>query len=86
MKDLLAVWWKAFSIVTVTAVNVTQVTGHNYVGAFITGSLLSFIWWTNAKTAARSDNPFAQYAYAFGAGCGTTFGMFLGVQLLRLTR
>lgn len=84
MKDLLIVWWKAFSIVTCTAVNVTQVTGHNYVGAFFTGSLLSFIWWINAKTAARSENPNARHAYAFGAGCGTVFGMYLGAQLLRL--
>lgn len=84
MRELLLVWWKAFSIVTCTAVNVTQVTGHNYVGAFFTGSLLSFIWWTNAKTAARLDHRLGKYVYGFGAGCGTVFGMFLGSLLLKL--
>jgi len=75
---LLSVWWRAFSIVTVTALNVTQITGHHYQSAFITGSLLSFIWWANAKTAAHSSVAGAQVAYAFGAGCGTICGMYLG--------
>ncbi len=83
MNDLLIVWWKAFSIVTVTAINVTQITGHNYAGAFCTGSILSFIWWINAKTAARSNHLYGKFAYGFGAGCGTVFGMFLGAVLLR---
>lgn len=83
MKEMFVIWWKAFSIVTCTAFNVTQVTAHNYVGAFFTGSLLSFIWWINTKTAARIDHAHGKYAYGFGAGCGTVFGMFLGSLLLR---
>jgi hypothetical protein len=75
---LVKVWWRAFSIVTMTALNVTQVTGHHYKSAFFTGSLLSFIWWANTRTAAHSGIRGAQFAYTFGAGCGTVFGMFLG--------
>lgn len=78
MKDLLRIWWRAFSIVTMTALNVVQVAQHHYPQAFCTGSLLSYIWWGNAQTAARSDNSAAQWAYALGAGMGTITGMFLG--------
>lgn len=76
--ELSRIWFRAFSIVTCTALNVTQVASGNYLGAFFTGGLLSFIWWANTKTAATSDVKGAQLAYAFGAGCGTVFGMFLG--------
>lgn len=78
LRPLLWIWWRAFSIVTCTALNVTQVSQHHYGAAFWTGSLLSYIWWANSKTAAHSDLPGSQIAYAFGAGCGTMFGMFLG--------
>lgn len=81
MKTLLFVWWKAFSIVTMTALNVTQVTAHNYGVAFITGSILSFIWWINTRTAAHSDATGAHLAYTLGAGCGTVCGMYLGSLL-----
>jgi hypothetical protein len=78
MKPLLAIWWRAFQIVTCTALNVVQVSGGHYYMAFGTGGLLSFIWWTNTRTAAHSDVAGARFAYAFGAACGTMFGMFLG--------
>lgn len=78
MSDLVDIWWRAFSIVTCTAVNVTQVAAGHYGTAFLTGALLSFIWWTNTRTAARTDLRYAQPLYAFGAGCGTVFGMWIG--------
>ena len=75
---LIAVWWRAFSIVCCTAVNVTQVAGGHYLAAFCTGSVLSFIWWANTKAAAVSTGRAAQVAYALGAGCGTVAGMWIG--------
>jgi hypothetical protein len=78
---LLYVWWRAFSIVSMTALNVTQVTQHHYGSAFLTGSVLSFIWWANTRTAAHSNVVGAQFAYTLGAGCGTVFGMYLGSLL-----
>ena len=78
MREPLVIWWRAFSIVTCTALNVTQIAGGHYGRAFCTGALLSFIWWANTRTAARSEHPAAQWAYACGAGCGTVFGMWLG--------
>lgn len=78
MKELSWVWFRAFGIVTCTALNVVQVSHRHFLPAFFTGSLLSFIWWANTRTASSSNAPGAQAAYAFGAGCGTVFGMWLG--------
>jgi hypothetical protein len=78
MRELFPIWWRAFSIVTCTALNATQIFAGHYGAAFCTGSLLSFIWWSNTRKAARSDVATAQWAYAFGAGCGTVTGMWLG--------
>ncbi len=64
-----------------TALNVVQVSGHHFAAAFCTGSILSWIWWANTRTASKSDVQLAQLAYAFGAGCGTVFGMWLGLIL-----
>ncbi len=78
MKPLLTIWWRAFSIVSVTALNVVEISGGHYFTAFFTGGLLSFIWWTNARTAAHSNAAHGRYAYALGAACGTMVGMFVG--------
>jgi hypothetical protein len=78
MNALASIWLRSFKIVTLTALNVMQVSQHRYGVAFITGGLLSWVWWSNTRTAARSDVRYAQLAYAIGAGCGTVFGMWLG--------
>lgn len=78
MNDLVIVWWRAFKIVTLTALNVVQVSGGHYYMAWMTGGLLSYVWWANTRTAAHSNVPGAQFSYALGAACGTVFGMFLG--------
>ena len=79
---LLNIWWRAFRLVTLVALNVVQVSGGHYAVAFVSGGAVSFSWWINAKTAAHSDVAGGQYAYAFGAACGTVVGMWLG-QLWR---
>lgn len=81
MRELAQVWWRAFSIVTCTALNVVQVSNHNFVAAFFTGGLLSYVWWANTKTAAHHTGKYAQYAYAVGAACGTLSGMAIGIWL-----
>jgi len=75
------IWWRAFSIVTCTALNVSQIAGGHYFTAFCTGGLLSWIWWQNTKTAVRTDGHLAQFSYAFGAACGTLLGMTIGMLL-----
>lgn len=75
---MIRVFTRAFTIVTCTALNVSQVAHSHYLAAFFTGSLLSYIWWTNTKTAVSVEGRGAHIAYATGAGFGTVFGMFLG--------
>jgi hypothetical protein len=81
LKALATVWLRAFSLVSCVALNTVQVANHNYVMAFFTGGLLSFVWWSNSKTAAHHTGEYAQHAYAFGAACGTLNGMSLGIWL-----
>lgn len=78
MKALAHFWWRAFLIVFCTSLNVTQIALGHYATAFVTGGILSFVWWGNTRSAAHTDAPGAQYAYAFGAACGTVCGMALG--------
>lgn len=85
MKPLAYIWWRAFSIVTCTALNVSQVAGGRYHAAFFTGGVLSWIWWQNTKTAAHTNVRGSQAAYALGAACGTMFGMYLGSLLRQWT-
>jgi len=72
------IWWRAFSIVTCTAANVSLISQQHYLLAFLSGGLLSWIWWQNTKTAVKTDGRLAQLAYACGAACGTVVGMALG--------
>lgn len=78
MRPLVTVAWRAFSIVACTSLNVVQIANGRYALAFVTGGLLSWIWWGNTRRAAHSDLRGAQAAYALGAGLGTVAGMALG--------
>jgi hypothetical protein len=73
--------WRAFIIVTLTALNVTQVARGRYTRAFCTGSALSFVWWMNTQLASLSHSLEAHLLYTLGAGCGTVAGMWLGRKL-----
>lgn len=68
---------RGFSIVVLTAMNVYQVAHEHYTGAFVVGTLISVVWWGNARTSGREDVPFAAVWYGLGAGCGTVTGMAL---------
>jgi hypothetical protein len=68
---------QAFSIVTMTALNVTMLMAHNYLGVFVTGTLLSGIWWHNSR-ATRPTGVGHHICYAIGAGFGSMFGLWIG--------
>ena len=65
-------------IVTLTAWNVRHIAVLNYPWAFAGGFGISFVWWTNSKSAAHSDLRYARETYAAGAAVGTVLGMYLG--------
>jgi hypothetical protein len=69
---------RGFLIVACTAANVRLISRGMYGWAFVTGWAISFIWWSNSHTAARSKHRWDGPVYAFGAGAGTVFGMWVG--------
>ena len=75
IEDHLRLWWRGFSIVTLTAANVIQVTGGHWLGALLVGFGISFVWWGNAHRAAHHPARCGREAYALGAACGTVVGM-----------
>jgi hypothetical protein len=75
---MIRTWWRAFSMVTLVALNTSQISRGHFGVAFCTGTLLSWVWWSNTRNASHDETRFGQAAYACGAGCGTVCGMFLG--------
>jgi hypothetical protein len=76
--DLVMTFFRAFCIVTFTAANVSYIASGKVGHAFVTGFLISLIWWHNARSAAHSGHRFGSLVYALGAACGTIAGMTIG--------
>ncbi len=75
MKAYALIFGRAFLQVSLVAANVVQIATGHYLGGFVVGTAISWLWFTNARTAARSDLPGAAAVYALGAGTGTVAGM-----------
>lgn len=75
--SLAGTFLRAYAVVTITAANVVLIQRHAWGAMFVSGALLSWIWWTNTRTANRRDGRAHQLAYSLGAGCGTLTGAFL---------
>jgi len=71
------VFCRGFVLVALVALNTRQIASGNYLGAFMVGGLISAVWWSNSSKE-REDVTGAGAVYAFGAACGTVFGMWLG--------
>lgn len=71
------VFWRGLLIVTLTASNVAQIAGQHWVGAFVNGAAISWVWWRNSHQAAHSQARYGQACYALGAGIGTVLGMWI---------
>jgi len=81
MSNYLRIFGRGFLIVFLTATNVYQVSHQHFAGGFVVGVLISVVWWTNARTSARSELPGAGLCYGLGAGAGTVAGMVLSTVL-----
>jgi hypothetical protein len=73
-----ALFGRGLLIVTLTAFNVKSISHGAYVAALLGGFGISFVWFTNSRTAAHSDLRWAREVYACGAAAGTVLGMWLG--------
>lgn len=78
MTELLGLFLRAWLIVTLVALNTRQIARGQYLRACITGFLLSWVWWTNAHSAAHDDTWVARLVYAAGGAVGTGTGMWIG--------
>lgn len=75
-----AIFFRAFAQVGAVALNVSMIANKQYLLAFFTGGLVSYIWWKNSRTAASFEGELPRWIYATGAACGTVAGMWLGAQ------
>lgn len=76
MNGYVTVYARGFLMVSLVASNTAQIAGRHYVGAFLVGSAISWLWFGNARVAGRTDLRHARVAYALGAACGTVFAMW----------
>ena len=67
---------RGFVLVALVSANTRQIASGRYLGAFIVGGLISYVWWSNSS-AKREQFTGAGALYAFGAACGTVAGMAL---------
>lgn len=77
MKAYAVIFGRAFLQVALVSANVVQIARGHYGGAFMVGCAISWLWFKNARGAARVDVSGAAEVYALGAGCGTAVGMLL---------
>jgi hypothetical protein len=77
LRAHLSVFWRGFLIVSLTSSNVAQIAGGHWLGAFLNGFAISFVWWQNSRAAAHSTATYGREGYALGAACGTVAGMWL---------
>jgi hypothetical protein len=78
------IFFRGFSIVTLTAMNTVQIAAMDNLGAYAVGFGISWVWFTNARAAAHTDLPHAREVYALGAACGTVVGMNVAAFLHRV--
>ncbi|MCR4374165.1 MAG: hypothetical protein NUW22_04890 [Acidobacteria bacterium] len=77
-RDYSRLFGRAFLLVALVAWNVRNVAQGEFGLAFLTGTLVSWVWWANSRSAAHSDARYARHVYALGAGLGTVFGVWIG--------
>ena len=74
---MIAIWLRGAVIVTLVSLN-TRLLADGRRSAVVVATALSAVWWLNARTASKVEGWQAASAYAFGAGCGTALGLWLG--------
>ena len=77
MTSLMAIFCRGVVIVSLVSLN-TRLLADGRWEAVPVATLLSAVWWLNARTAAQVDGIHAMLIYASGAGCGTALGLWLG--------
>jgi hypothetical protein len=77
LRDYFGIFGRGFMVVALVASNTAQVAGGHMAGAGVVGFAISYLWFSNARVAGRTDLRYAREWYAAGAAAGTVFGMFV---------
>ena len=74
---MIQLFFRGFTIVALVSLNTRLISDGRW-SAVIVATVLSAVWWANARTASQIDGVRAMLVYASGAGCGTALGLWLG--------
>ena len=74
---MIQLFFRGFTIVALVSLNTRLISDGRW-SAVIVATVLSAVWWTNARSASQIDGVRAMLIYASGAGCGTALGLWLG--------
>ena len=74
---MIQLFFRGFTIVALVSLN-TRLIADGRWSAVIVATVLSAVWWANARSASQIDGVPAMLVYASGAGCGTALGLWLG--------
>jgi len=74
---MIQLFFRGFTIVALVSLNTRLISDGRW-SAVIVATVLSAVWWANARSASQIDGVRAMLIYASGAGCGTALGLWLG--------
>ena len=80
MKPLLDIYVRGVAIVTLVSWN-TMLLAEARPLAIVVATVLSGIWWLNARSASRAEGWQAMACFALGAGTGTALGLWLSAAI-----
>ncbi len=75
-QDRLSLFATGLIQVLLVGLNTWQISHDKYIGAFIVGFLISFVWTWNVKKIAFGSTS-DRFIYAFGAAVGTISGLMI---------
>ena len=80
MTALIDIYVRGVAIVTLVSWNTTLLAEARPL-AIIVATVLSGVWWLNARSASRAEGWQAMACYALGAGTGTALGLWLSAAI-----
>jgi len=72
-----SIWLRGLTIVALVSLNTVLLADGRW-SAVPVATLLSAVWWANARSASKIESRIGMVVYALGAGCGTALGLWLG--------
>ena len=77
---MIALFFRAFAQVALVSASTVFIAKENYIGTFVVGFGISWLWTGNVKKVAFGTKK-ERVAYAAGAACGSLFGLLVASSL-----